>query len=58
MVPNRMYPLYLLAKLYYTEGDTVRFLNMADKIESFVPKVESVQTERLRSEIRELKSEY
>lgn len=58
MVPNRLYPLYLMAKLYYTEGDTARFLNMADKIESFVPKVESVQTERLRSEIRELKSEY
>lgn len=58
MVPNRLYPLYLMAKLYYTEGDTVRFLSMADKIESFVPKVESLQTERLRLEIRELKSEY
>ena len=58
MVPNRLYPLYLLAKLYYTEGDTVRFLNMADKMESFVPKVESVQTARLRSEIRELRKEY
>ena len=58
MVPNRLYPLYLMAKLYYTEGDTARFLNMADKIERFVPKVESVQTARLRSEIRELKSGY
>ncbi len=58
MVPNRLYPLYLIAKLYYTEGDTVRFLNMADKIESFIPKIESVQTERLRSEIRELKTGY
>ena len=58
MVPNRLYPLYLLAKLYYTEGDTARFLNMADKMESFVPKVESVQTERLRSEIRELRKDY
>ena len=58
MVPNRLYPLYLLAKLYYTEGDTARFLNMADKIERFVPKVESVQTARLRSEIRELRKDY
>jgi tetratricopeptide (TPR) repeat protein len=58
IVPNRLYPLYLMAKLYYAEGDTARFLNMADKIESFVPKVESVQTERLRSEIRELKTGY
>lgn len=58
MVPNRLYPLNLLAKLYHAEGDTVRFLDMADKVESFVPKVESVNTERLRSEIRELKSNY
>ena len=49
MVPNRLYPLYLMAKLYHTEGDTARFHNMADKIERFVPKVESVQTARLRS---------
>jgi len=58
MVPNRLYPLYLLAKLYHTEGDTVKFLDMADKVETFIPKVESVNTERLRNEIRELKSGY
>ena len=58
MVPNRIYPLILLAKLYHAEGDTVRFLDMADKVELFAPKVESVNTERLRSEIRELKSNY
>jgi tetratricopeptide (TPR) repeat protein len=56
MVPNRLYPLYLLAKLYYTEGDTVRFLQMAEMVEEFIPKVESVNTESLRTEIRELKS--
>jgi hypothetical protein len=55
-VPNRIYPLTLLAKLYYTEGDTTRFLDMADKIETFVPKVESINTERLRSDIVEIKS--
>lgn len=58
MVPNRLYPLYLLAKLYHTEGDTVKFLDMADKVETFIPKVESVNTERLRNEIRDLKSGY
>lgn len=58
MVPNRLYPLYLLAKLFNTEGDTARFLEMADRVESFIPKVESFNTERLRSEIRELKSGY
>lgn len=55
MVPNRLYPLYLLAKLYYTEGDNIRFFDMANKIESFIPKVESINTEILRSEIKELK---
>lgn len=58
MVPNRLYPLYLLAKLYYIEGDTARFLDMVDKVETFIPKVESVNTESLRSEMRELKYNY
>lgn len=58
MVPNRLYPLYLLAKLYHTEGDTARFLDMADRVETFIPKVESINTERLRGEIRELKNDY
>lgn len=57
MVPNRLYPLNLLAKLYYTEGDTARFLDMADKVESFIPKVESARTEQLREEIRALKKD-
>ena len=59
MVPNRLYPLYLLAKLYHTEADTVRFLDMADRVlETFIPKVESANTEQLRAEIRELKAGY
>lgn len=57
MVPNRIYPLYLLAKLYYTEGDTARFINMANCVETFIPKVESNNTERLRNEIVELKKD-
>ena len=58
MVPNRLYPLVLLAKLYYVEGDTARFLEMTDVVENFVPKVESIRTEKLRAEIRELKKSY
>lgn len=58
MVPNRIYPLTLLAKLYHAEGDTARFLKMAGVVETFIPKVESVNTERLRSEIVNLKEEY
>ena len=55
-VPNRLCPLYLITKLYYVEGDTTRFLDMAERLESFKAKVESRNTERLRSEIRQLKS--
>lgn len=57
LLPNRLYPLNLLAKLYYTEGDTAKFLDMANKVESFKPKIESVSTERLRKEIRDLRDE-
>lgn len=58
MVPNRLYPLTLLAKLYHTEGDTVSFLDMADKVDSFVPKIENNITEILRAEIREIREGY
>lgn len=58
MVPNRLYPLYLLAKLYHTEGSDEDFLFMAEKIGSFKPKVESGNTERLRLEIMDMKAKY
>ena len=57
MVPNRLYPLYLLAKLYYEEGNISLFLDMYRRIESFVPKVESTNTQRLRDELLELKNQ-
>ena len=53
MVPNRLYPLYLLAKLYYEEGDNDKFREAAEKVLSFNPKVESANTRDLRQEIRE-----
>lgn len=58
MLPNRLFPLYNLAKLYHTEGDTTKFLEMAEILETFVPKIESTKTESLREEIRELKNDY
>lgn len=58
MVPNRLYPLVLLAKLYNTEGDTARFLYMSDVIESFVPKTENYNTEQLRAEIHNILEGY
>lgn len=55
MIPNRLYPLILLAELYYEENDTARFLEISDIIETFNPKVESETTELLRNDIRKLK---
>lgn len=54
MVPNRLYPLYLLAKLYYETGQKDKFTEMARRVESFIPKVESPATERLKAEIRDI----
>ncbi|MBO7478806.1 MAG: hypothetical protein J6U04_12850 [Salinivirgaceae bacterium] len=57
MVPNRLYPLCLLAKLYHAEGDTAKFLNAAAMVNSFKAKVESANTERLRKEINDIINE-
>jgi tetratricopeptide (TPR) repeat protein len=53
-LPNRLYPLTLLAKLEYARGDMEAFNEMLGKVESFKPKVESVRTELLRAEVRNL----
>lgn len=57
MVPNRLYPLCLLAKLYYAQGDTARFMDMAGTISTFKAKVESPNTTLLRDEIAVLESQ-
>lgn len=55
MVPNRLYPLYLLAKLYYKESDYIEFVNLTKKIEQIIPKLESINTARLRYELEAIK---
>ncbi len=54
MVPNRLYPLCLLTKLYYAEGDYERARKMAKMVMAFKPKVESATTRELRNEIADL----
>lgn len=54
MVPNRLYPLCLLTKLYYAEGDYERARKMAKMVMEFKPKVESTTTKELRNEIADL----
>ena len=51
-LPNRLYPLYLLAKLYDEQGDRKKFADMANIVLNFTPKVESINTENLKKEIQ------
>ncbi len=57
-VPNRLYPLYLLAKLYYDTGQHEEFYIYSDKVLNFDPKVISPATREIKSEIRELADKY
>lgn len=54
MIPNRVYPLYLLAKLYYKTGQTGKAHTIAQQAISFIPKVESVQTKEMQEEMKDL----
>lgn len=54
MVPNRIYPLVLSAKLSLEIGDTAGFSAKVHQIRSFRPKIENSLTHQLRDEIEEL----
>ncbi len=54
ILPNRLYPLYLLTKLYYEQGDTLKASRAARRVLEFNPKVESPATNDMKKEIRRL----
>ena len=54
MVPNRIYPLYLLAQLYAHTARPADACAVARKALSRPPKVESVQTRRMGKKLRTL----
>lgn len=56
MIPNRLYPLYLLAVLYHETGNAEKFSDMIEQIDGFKPKVESEVTRTLRKELYALDS--
>lgn len=49
-VPNRLYPLYLLMKLYSEAGRDGEAADMARRIVGFTPKVESPATNQMKDE--------
>ena len=54
MIPDRVYPLYLLAKLYLADGQTEKAFATACRVIAHKPKVESVQTREMQAELRKL----
>ncbi len=53
-VPNRFYPLYLLAKLYYDTNQRDKFIEYADIVHNFNPKVSSNAIKEMKEEICKL----
>ena len=52
LVPNRLYPLYLLAVLYYENGQREKFDAIAKEVMNFNPKVPSQITDSLKKQIQ------
>ncbi|MDD2595858.1 MAG: O-antigen ligase family protein [Bacteroidales bacterium] len=50
ILPDRMYPIYLLMKLYERTGQQEKMNNMANMIITFNTKVESTATDEMRTE--------
>ncbi len=57
MVPNRIYPYYLLAKLYLQTGNRTKFEKMANHVLQKEPKIHSPAIEEMRNEIEMLKNQ-
>lgn len=52
-VPNRMYPLYLLCRMYFESGQTVRGIKLGKELLEKKPKVMSEAVKEMKSEIQE-----
>lgn len=54
MIPDRVYPLYLLSKLYVAAGQLEKASATANEVTNRKPKIESVQTREMQQELREM----
>ena len=54
MVPNRLYPLYLLAKMYHESGQTDKAITTARLLLEKAPKVPSSATEEMKRDMQKL----
>lgn len=53
IVPNRLYPLYLLANLCFESGQTEKGIAIARKVIGKEPKVVSQATDEMKAEMEE-----
>lgn len=53
-VPNRLYPICLMARMYYYAGDKDKFRKYCRMAQQFRPKIESDLTRSMRAELSEL----
>lgn len=58
MIPHRLYPLYLLANLYFQSGQTAKGIDMAQRIIDKKPKVMSSAIQEMKTEMRERLAKY
>ncbi|MDE5611457.1 MAG: O-antigen ligase family protein [Odoribacter sp.] len=58
MVPHRLYPLYLLAHLYFESQQTEKGIATARTVISRTPKVMSAATEEMKAEMKEKLSTF
>lgn len=58
MIPHRLYPLYLLANLYFQSGQTAKGIDMAQRIIDKKPKVMSSAIQEMKTEMKEKMDEY
>jgi tetratricopeptide (TPR) repeat protein len=56
-VPHKLYPYYLLAKLYIETGDSLKFRRAAEILMSKEPKVQSSAVKEMRDEIKRMISD-
>ena len=58
LVPNRLYPYYLLAKLYEEKGEKEKVCEMAEKIYTKEAKVHSMAVDEMRNELKQMCEKY
>lgn len=57
-LPDRLYPLYKLAVLYYDSNQEEKYQNMVRSIEEFHPRIESETTNQIRGLLNSLRYEH